>query len=362
MQELLGRIAALDPEASLGIRIIACFDELIVGNVNTRGLLATAAALAGAPAGFRDQGAQAQALRVGPDGETLTDDPAEEHPGALAEAGLQVWLERAGPTHANDAIILERLLLAVGVRRGRERHELEPRRDLGLLVDATVAPHERREAAARLGLHPALRYRVIAAPLFAVWTQHPELDHRAAPGDVVPSDHGPLHAVLLCGDTPVPAVDPSGVGTSTDLAGLPRSFASAVTALRLCDPPELTAVHADDYGGLLEVLGQAGAHRSADDDRLDAAMTPSWARATLDALLRASTVREAARLVGVHHSTMQVRVESLTAELGYDPTQGYGRTRAAVAFLGWRLHSSRVLDLPTPVGAVPNRSSAPRPR
>ena len=37
MQELLGRIAALDPEASLGIRIIACFDELIAGNVNTRG-------------------------------------------------------------------------------------------------------------------------------------------------------------------------------------------------------------------------------------------------------------------------------------------------------------------------------------
>ena len=31
MQELLGRIAALDPDASLGIRVIACFDELILG-------------------------------------------------------------------------------------------------------------------------------------------------------------------------------------------------------------------------------------------------------------------------------------------------------------------------------------------
>ena len=41
MQELLGRIARLDPSASLGRRVIACFDELIVGNVNTRALLAT---------------------------------------------------------------------------------------------------------------------------------------------------------------------------------------------------------------------------------------------------------------------------------------------------------------------------------
>jgi methyl acetate hydrolase len=349
VQELLGRIAALDPEASLGIRIIACFDELIVGNVNTRGLLATAAALAGAPAGFRDRGGRAQCLRVGPDGETL--DPVADAAGrnVLSEADLEVWLERDGAPFANDAIILERLLLAVGVRRGRERHELEPRRDLGVVLDAAATPDERRDAAVRLGLNPAVGHRVIAAPLFAVWAQHP-----SGPGDVVSSEHGPPHAVVVCAEAAVPEVNPSGVGVAADLAGLPGSFASAVTALRLCDPPAVTAVHADEYGGLIEVLGQAGSP-TTDDARLQAAMAPPWARATLDALLRASTVREAARLVGVHHSTMQARVETLTADLGYDPTQGYGRTRAAVAFLGWRLSSSRVLDLPTPCGAAPNR-------
>jgi hypothetical protein len=31
VQELLGRIARLDPSASLGLRVIACFDELMVG-------------------------------------------------------------------------------------------------------------------------------------------------------------------------------------------------------------------------------------------------------------------------------------------------------------------------------------------
>ena len=47
MQELLGRIARLDPSASLGLRVIACFDELVVGNVNTRALLSAAASLSG---------------------------------------------------------------------------------------------------------------------------------------------------------------------------------------------------------------------------------------------------------------------------------------------------------------------------
>ena len=51
MQELLGRIARLDPSASLGLRVIACFDELVVGNVNTRALLSAAASLAGCVAG-----------------------------------------------------------------------------------------------------------------------------------------------------------------------------------------------------------------------------------------------------------------------------------------------------------------------
>ena len=70
MQELLGRIAALDPDASLGIRVISCFDELILGRVNTDALLRTAAALAGCPAGFQaDRGSSTR--RIGPEGRPL---------------------------------------------------------------------------------------------------------------------------------------------------------------------------------------------------------------------------------------------------------------------------------------------------
>ncbi|MBC7760319.1 MAG: hypothetical protein H7201_00670 [Candidatus Saccharibacteria bacterium] len=52
MQELLGRLTALDPAASQSLRVIACFDELIAGDVGVRGLLSAAAALSGRSVGL----------------------------------------------------------------------------------------------------------------------------------------------------------------------------------------------------------------------------------------------------------------------------------------------------------------------
>ena len=69
MQELLGRLRSLDPEASAGLRIIACFDELMSGSVGIHGLLSAAAALAWRPAALR----RGSSVRiVGPDGETVS--------------------------------------------------------------------------------------------------------------------------------------------------------------------------------------------------------------------------------------------------------------------------------------------------
>ena len=63
MQELLGRIANLDPQASLGLRVITCFDELMVGEVNSRALAAAAAAPARLP-GRVSQRRQEQTARA----------------------------------------------------------------------------------------------------------------------------------------------------------------------------------------------------------------------------------------------------------------------------------------------------------
>ena len=121
MQELLGRIARLDPSASLGLRVIACFDELIVGNVNTRALLATAAALAGCTAGSR-QSVPPRTLRVTPKGEAVQGESPTDSSNlhVASEDGIDVWLERDGAAGPNDALILERLALAVRIRKSCE--------------------------------------------------------------------------------------------------------------------------------------------------------------------------------------------------------------------------------------------------
>lgn len=342
MQELLGRITALDPEASVGLRVIACFDELIVGRVNTRALLAAAASLAGCTAGV--QVPPARSLRVSPAGEVHAGEGAPCGSVLPAAGGITVWLERADGPWAHDAMILERLALAVAIRQGDGRREPDTRRELGLLLDPSVPDDERRVAAARIGLAPRGRYRVVAAPLFAVWERHPD-----GPEDVVPTPFGPIHARVIPHDHPDVGASPSGTGAASAVDGLPGSFRTALVALRLCDPPATPSVRADDYGGLLGLLADSPPGAELPDvDLLDRVVAHPWGRDTLDALVRAGTVRQAARLGGVHHSTMQNRLDLIVEVLGFDPLDGLGRTRLGIAYLSWRLRTSRVLDLPAP--------------
>jgi methyl acetate hydrolase len=351
MQELLGRIARLDPSASLGLRVIACFDELVVGNVNTKALLSAAASLSGCTAGF-SQDHPARSLRVSPRGRAV-DGPAPDRRTSHAAdscGDLVVWLERDGPAAPNDAIVLERLALAVRVRHGRGRGVGDSHRDLGILVGDAPEP-ERLVAATALGLVPGRRYRVAAAPLFAVWEAHP-----TGPEDVVPTRFGPIHTVVLPDPVDSVQASPVGIGVAADVAGLRHSFRTALVALRLCEPPATPTVRADDFGGLADLLADAPDDSPQPDaDLLDAVAAHPWAIPTVDALVRTSSVRQAARLVGVHHSTLQTRLTALTDSLGFDPADGFGRSRLATAYLVWRLRHSTVLDLPAP-SAPPNRS------
>ena len=343
MQELLGKIAALDPQACLGLRVIACFDELIVGNVNTRALLSAAASLSGCHAGFA-QDHPRRVVRVTPRGELAPSDGVAPFGLVHSADGLTVWLERDGDKHANDDMILERLALSVRIRCGQGRQDLDNRRDLGVLLDGSVPVDERHLAATRLGLRPNTMYRVVAAPLFALWKARPD-----GPEDVVPSPFGSLHALVAPADCTVVEASPAGIGMACALEHLPQSFRTAVVALRLCSLPETPVVNADEYGGLIGLLADAPSDSHMPDvDLLEDVMSHAWACPTLDALIRAGSLRQAARLGGVHHSTMQQRVDVITEMMGFDPVDGLGRTRLGIAYLVWRLRHSRVLDLPAP--------------
>lgn len=344
MQQLLGKISALDPGSSQHLRVIACFDELIVGDVNTRGLLSAAAALAGCNAGFRSE-ASARALAVTPAGEPTEPGPVPREPHREHAGEMVVWLERAGSAQANDRIILERLALALRVRHGSDGRARAARRELQVLVDADADAEHRRTAAAQLGLAPDAGHRVLAAPLFAVWSTHP-----TGREDVVATPHGLIHAIVVGADDTSARATPLGIGVAARAEGLHHSFRTALVALRLCDAPRTPQVRAEEYGAVVSLLADMPEGVPIPDvDALDDVMQQPWASLTLDAVVRADSLRHAARLAGVHHSTMQARLDQLSAHVGYDPLSGMGRTRMGMAYLVWRLRCSRVLDLPPPV-------------
>ena len=147
MQELLGRLRALDPTASQSLRVIACFDELMAGRVGTEGLLSAAAALAGRIVGLR-RTPNAVAVRFDPKGNRLP--PGLPSADALKTGGLVIWIERgAEMPGANDAIILERLALALQLnyddgRPPAPRHAGMPRRAAGWLLALASACSPRR--------------------------------------------------------------------------------------------------------------------------------------------------------------------------------------------------------------------------
>lgn len=345
MQELLGRIARLDPSASLGLRVIACFDELVVGNVNTRGLLAAAASLAGCPAGFGQEHPR-RMLRVSPRGTVVDGAAPEVRPAFVASAsdGLTVWLERDGEALPNDAITLERLALAIRIRHGRGRRDHDNRRQLGLLTDRDVTAPDRIAAAVALGLAVTGRYRVAAAPLFAVWMRHPD-----GAEDVIPTRHGPIHAIVLPESYDAFEAAPCGVGVATAVDELHHSFRTAMVALRLCTSPDDGLVCADAYGGLVDMLADTPEDSHQPDvERMDQIATHPWGLATVGAIVTTHSMREAARQAGVHHSTLSARLDVISTTLGFDPLDGFGRARLGMAYLGHRLRRSRVLDLPAP--------------
>lgn len=341
MQELLGRLTALDPAASQGLRVIACFDELIAGDVGVHGLLSAASALAGRPVGLVRG---AVVTRIDPRGEPLGSGPTPASAHQVFD-DVAVWIERAEDVTADlDAIILERLSLALLIRLDPRRVSEAPVRDMSILVDRATPADERRAAGARMGLALTEPYRVVAAPLFATWVHHPR-----GPEDVVATPFGPVHVAIVAPGSET-AASPLGIGSAAPVDALDRSFRTAMIALRLHDDTDVSGSRADDLGGLAEILADLPDDRRDDADQgsVELVTLHPWGAVTMDVLVRAGSVREAARLAGVHHSTMADRVDTITDTLGFDPLNGIGRTRLGLAFLRWRLKTSRVLEYTPP--------------
>lgn len=311
MQELVGRLTALDPEASETLKVITYFDTLVGAGAGVDALVRAAATLSGAAAGIR---LGDRVNRRDPDGRRVDGEAVVRSPHREVEGG-EVWLERSGPPHVNDAMVVERLALAVTLTRAR--HEPEAAAEIAL--DAARSLSERRAALARLRIAPEARVRAVAIPLDVV-----------EPGSIpIATDRGLVRALVDDGTRILPVR--GGVGTWVSGERLHESWDAATTALRLTDDAH-PSVDATSLGALLLVIRGFDPAAPPEDVRVLAGLDRR-SREVLHALATTESMRAAATALGTHHSTVQARHESLARDLGYDPRSPLGRARYVAAEL-----------------------------
>jgi len=334
MQELVGRLTALDPEASESLKVIAYFDVLVNGHASMEVLLRGAAVLGGCPAGFATDRIVAS---VDAHGKRLPTVDAPESGRWMEHAvpgGARAWMEREGPQHANDEMILERLAIALGIMLERSAPQAAIRKAVETVIDFEESPENRRTAASRLRLDPLGRFVVIAEPASSP-SAH---GHNT----VVVTPAGAVRAVITAESERAPG-SRAGVGVAVHSDELDRSWATALTALRLTSDRE-PVVWADDLGGLILLMDAAEARGAdhADLAALRAAIDGSpRALSVLEAVIHTDSLRAAATEAGLHHSTIQARVAELSSTLGFDVRTAAGRTRLAIALSLYRLVTNR---------------------
>ena len=332
MQELVGRLAQLDPDAGAAVKVIAYFDRLVEGRAGLEPIVRGAAVLAGCAARLVDEERRVQ-VRVDEHGRVRDDiglpDPDWPSAPLVQDGPPALWLERGGPAGPVDAMVLERAAAAArGVlerTRGRSK-ALDDPASVEVLFDPTVAAQTRLTIARRLGMAEDAQVAAVAP-----------VDE---PGRVESAD-----------GTSWPgrgaSTDPrAGIGPIGGVLDLPTSWAGARTALRLtaagtAQDPGPRIVRADQLGGLAvlaEVIGP-DTEPVPDVRAIERARTDApWVLATLVAVANSPSLRTAATTLRVHHSTLQERLGHVEHVLGWSIRDPQGRLRLHLAIAMWRLH------------------------
>ncbi|MFI2213858.1 helix-turn-helix domain-containing protein [Streptomyces sp. NPDC020141] len=239
---------------------------------------------------------------------------------------------------------------ATEAERSRALRLLGLRGDERLRVAAVLAP----EAAA---LPRALREIALALG------DAPSAGGRAAPRGVLWSTGG---AILLPGSLGRPAEGSAppagaavGLGPAGPAAALADSWAQARRAARFADlgPTWPRWADAAELGALALLAdipaGAALAHPDVSAvARLAGGPGGAQSLGTLDAVCRSRSLRDAAELLHLHHSSVAQRVTRIERALGIALSEPHGRQRAQTALVLWRLNT----PLNDPSSTPPNLS------
>lgn len=343
MEALAVRLSGLDPYVDGAIRIVAFYDTLMRRRVDLPALARASAGLAECVAGIRLHGT-GRVIRVSPHG---TEASTPQQPASTTapitlddeEIGT-VWLERPGSPGPLDEVLLDRLAIAAAAaveRYGPARTTMADPALVELAISAGSDEAARARALRLLGFAPDLPVHVVA-----VRSRLP-LDRIG--GLICPSrpvKAAPLADVgVILATTVDPARFPADVRAGIGAAGSPdRSWRQARTALRFTTPREPVVRHADL--GALALLAEIP--RDAARDNADVAAIARIAgnaddMEVLDAYCATGSLRRAADLLHLHHSSVARRVEQIARTLDIELTGPTGLTRARLALTTWRLHN-----------------------
>ncbi|MFI5955665.1 LysR family transcriptional regulator [Cryptosporangium sp. NPDC051539] len=312
MRELISKLSVVSDDAASALRVISHFEALVDQRASTPAMLRAAAALAGCPAGLHARGLNVcfdqQGRRI----------PVPDRPG---RAG--VWLDRAGEPGPLDQLIVERCTRSIEAVAEEAHPSLAATR---IVCDPESGLAERRAAARQLGL---------GASVLVVAT---------ASAEGVPL--GGRRIQLLRPGAAVPAAVAAGL-TTCSADDLPVGWKHAMTALRLAVDPVTGGplqVEFEQLGSLAALADQFDATSAAavpDVRRVEELRAERpWVTGVIDVVLSHRSIRDAARRLSLHHSTLHQRISWLESQLGYTLLSPGGYARAATTVALWRISRS----------------------
>ncbi|MGN9788733.1 PucR family transcriptional regulator [Nonomuraea sp. ZG12] len=341
MEALAVRLSHLDTEAGGAIRVVMFYDTLMRRRVDLPALARASAGLAECVAGIRLHGT-GRAIRMSPDGREASGPPlpaSTTEPITLDEEEIgTVWLERPGPPNPLDEVLLDRLAIAAaGVveRYGPARTTMADPALIELVISSENDDAARARALRLLGFAAGMPVRVVA-----VRSRLPldQVSGLVCPARLVKA--APVADVgVILATTMDPARFPAGVHAGIGAAESPeRSWREARTALRFATPRR-PVVHYADLGvlALLAEVPQDAARDNADVIAIARIASNPEDLDTLDVYCATGSLRRAADLLHLHHSSVARRLEHLGRTLGIDLTEPTGLTRARLALIAWRL-------------------------
>ncbi|GAA1960748.1 PucR family transcriptional regulator [Kitasatospora viridis] len=347
MEALADRLTQLDSHVQGAIRVVVFYDTLMRRRVDLAALARSSAGLAECVAGVRLHGT-GRVVRVSPDGREVPTPPAPASstaPITLDEEEIgTVWLERPGPPAALDEVLLDRFALAAATtveRYGPARTTMADPALVELAISAECDEAARARALRLLGFAVGAPVRVVA-----VRTALP-LDRLGAlvcPGRQVKA--AALDGADALGGTGVllaAEVDaerfPAGVSAGIAAEGHPvRGWREARTALRFATAHR-PVVRYDALGSLalLAELPEAAARANPDVLAVGRLADCAEELATLEAYCETGSLRRAAELLHLHHSSVARRLDQIGRTLGIELTEPTGLVRARLALTVHRL-------------------------